>query len=139
MKPLYVFAGVAAVGWLSFALLEESSKDWEHLSEWPKSVVDNGFRYCDLANYRSCAKNQWFGIVRDTNLDRQNLAIRAATNGLIDTACQPRSDPPRSRELRSIDLSPSQRLVLCRLREPSTIDRGRMLMYAENTPYKGIL
>lgn len=138
-KLLTILASIAAFGYLSHLLLEESSKDFSRISEWPKSVVENGYRYCDLTTYRSCSKGQWFGITRDTYFDRSNPVVQTSTNSLIDTACQPRSDPPQSRELRAIDISPSQRLVLCRLREPSTIDRGRMLMQAEKTPFKGML
>lgn len=139
MKPLITLVAIAAIGYLGYVMLQEGSKDSARMSEWPKAVVENGYRYCDLATYRSCLKNQWFGIVRDTNLENQNPVARAATNGLIDTACQPRSDPPASRELRGIDIKPGQRLVLCRLRDPDTIDRGKMLAHAENTPFKGML
>lgn len=139
IKSLFALISIAAIGYAAYVLLEEGSRDFARISEWPKTVVENRYNYCDLTTYQSCSKGQWFGIVRDINLEKSNAVVQTATNSLIDTACEPRSDPPRSRELRVIDINPSQRLVLCRLRESNAIDRGKMLMHAENTPFKGML
>lgn len=139
MKLVFKAVAVVAIGIIAYQLLKEGESDFARISQWPKDLEDNGRIYCNLANYQTCQEGQWFGIVRDAEMEKLRPASGEAINAIVDTVCQARSDPPRSRELRSIETGSNQRLTLCRLRDPSSIDRARLLLLVESTPFKGSL
>lgn len=138
LKTLGKAAGVLLLVYACDRITDRSVEDYKEVFTWPASVVENGYRYCDLRTYRTCSKNQWFGVVRDTETDKNDLVVRHAIGKLIDTACQSRSETPQSHQMRIIELNTKQNLVLCRLKEPKEIDRGKMLMYAERARFIGL-
>lgn len=138
MKPAIIGSVVLIVAAVAYMLLGQGGTDAGRIASWPDSLVSAGYRYCDASSYQTCKKGAWFGVIRDGKLEEFSPAARLATNGLIDVACQPRSDPPTSRQLRVIEVEPNRNLVLCRLRDPVTIDRGKILMHAEKSPYNSI-
>lgn len=133
MKIKYVlgvlaFAGIAAV---VKAALDSSVEDHGKIKVWPTDKDGQVVAYCTILNYQACRENQWFGFERHRKIEKVLPEVGLAKNRLMDQICHSISNPPRSRELRVLYIDSDTDLVMCRLRDPQEIDRGRVLELSE--------
>ncbi|MDX5445698.1 MAG: hypothetical protein LPJ87_06560 [Zoogloeaceae bacterium] len=117
------------------ACIDHSDKDIKKLYEWPEDLKAGEVSMCPILDYRECKSWDWISIFRSSTVLKDQTEyeriLGADYSDLMDLVCMHR-DSLSSNRLRIIeDFAPGVNLVLCRMREKDSIDRGRFLEIRE--------